>query len=161
MSTSIKIPTNIGELLEKEARRRGLTLDEYLVEVALKALDPPARLKEYIRASKELLEHAREELRKGNVRQAAEKVWGAAALTIKAYAEWREGRRLASHRELWEYKEILVSELGDWVGTTFREAHSMHICFYEGWCTQRDVEDTLKHVRKLVAEVEKAITKSS
>lgn len=34
----------------------------------------------------DLLEEAREELGKGNVRQAAEKLWGAAALAVKAHA---------------------------------------------------------------------------
>ncbi len=48
---------------------------------------------------------------KGDVQQAAEKLWGAAALAVKAYASWREGKRLASHRELWEYSKKLINEL--------------------------------------------------
>lgn len=43
-----------------------------------------------------LIGRAREELAKGNIRQAAENVWGAAALAVKAYAAWKEGRRLVS-----------------------------------------------------------------
>ncbi len=37
------------------------------------------------------MREAREEYRKGNVRQATEKVWEATALTVKAYAYWKEG----------------------------------------------------------------------
>ncbi|RLF08097.1 MAG: hypothetical protein DRJ64_01730 [Thermoprotei archaeon] len=44
------------------------------------------------------------ELRKRDVRQATEKVWGAVALTVKTYALWRERRSLPTHRDLWEYK---------------------------------------------------------
>lgn len=35
-------------------------------------------------------------------------------MAVKAYAEWREARRLASHRELWEYKRKMEKELGRW-----------------------------------------------
>jgi HEPN domain-containing protein len=69
----------------------------------------------YADAARDLLRQAREELEKGNFRQAAEKIWGAAALAVKAYAEWRKGRRLSSHGELWEYKRIMEREVGEWV----------------------------------------------
>ena len=34
---------------------------------------------------------------------------------MKAYAYWREGKRLASHGELWRYVDVLTEELGGWV----------------------------------------------
>ena len=43
-------------------------------------------------------------------------------MTIKAYAYWKDGRRLKSHRDLWEYKDKVADELGGWVGRLFREA---------------------------------------
>jgi len=61
-----------------------------VLEFVLRDLDPPERAKEYIEASKYLLEQAREELEKSNIEQTAEKVWGAATLAMKAYAEWLE-----------------------------------------------------------------------
>ncbi len=33
----------------------------------------------------------------------------------------------------------------------------MHVCFYEGWCTEEDVESTLKDIKRLVDEVAKRI----
>ena len=92
----------IAKKLEEEARKHDMTPEEYLLELLTQDLDPPEKAKEYIKASKELLEEAKEELQKGNVRQAAEKVWGSAALAVKAYAYWKEGKRLSSHGELWE-----------------------------------------------------------
>lgn len=98
-----------------------------------------------------------EELRKGDVGQAAEKVWGAAALAVKAYAEWRERRRLTSHGELWEYMRKMVKELGLWVREVWMYANGIHTCLYEGWCDKENVEEALKRVKKLVVEVESKV----
>ncbi len=64
---------------------------------------PEEQARSYIEAARSLLQQAGEELELGDVRQAAEKPWGAAALAVKAYASWREERRLHNHVELWEY----------------------------------------------------------
>ena len=111
------------------ARRKGLSIEEYVLELLLRDLDPQERAREYIEAARGLLEQAGEELGRGDAWQAAEKAWGAAALAVKAYAAWRDGRRLASHRELWEHSKRLMKELGDWVGDAWAHAASMHVCF--------------------------------
>ena len=116
-------------------------------------LDHKGKAVEYIKASEELLERAREEFRKDNVRQAAEKVWGATALAVKAYAYWREGRRLASHSEMWEYVEVLVGDVGEWVRDAWYAGNAMHTCFYEGWCKPGQVEAAMKRVEKLLKEI--------
>ena len=64
-------------------------------------LIPRERARGHVEAAEELLEQAREELGRGDGGQAAEKLLGAAALAVKAYAYWRESRRLVSHRGLW------------------------------------------------------------
>ncbi|RLG89097.1 MAG: hypothetical protein DRO18_00010 [Thermoprotei archaeon] len=156
-SVTVRLPRGVAKRLEREAKRVGLSLEEYILELALRDLDPSERVWGHIEASKDFLEQAKEELKEGNVRQAAEKVWGAAALSIKAYAEWKEGRRLASHKELWEYMRKLVRELGPWVREVWMYANSMHICFYEEWCDGEDVEEALKRVRKLVSEIGRRI----
>jgi len=91
-------------------------------------------------------------LRKGNARQVAEKLWGAAALVVKAYALWKEEMRLTSHGELWEYKGKLEDGLGELVSDSWYAASAMHTCFYEGWCTERDVAIAKKRVERLVKE---------
>ncbi|OYT56958.1 MAG: hypothetical protein B6U76_02290 [Desulfurococcales archaeon ex4484_217_2] len=157
MSTTIILPRTIIEHAKREAEKLGISLVEYLLELISSGMDPKDKALEYIKVAKELLEQVREEIGKGDLRQAAEKVWGAAALSIKAYAYWKECKRLASHGELWRYKEKVSKELGEWVREAWIMASSMHVCFYEGLCTRGDVEITYKHVERLVKEVEERI----
>jgi len=77
-------------------------------------------------------------------------------LAIKAYATWREGKRLTSRRELWEYEKTVVRELGEWIADAWYAGQSMHICFYEGWCSREHVEEALKRIEKLVNRVREA-----
>ncbi len=71
-----------------------MTLDEHVIDVLTQDLDPDARADVYMSASRSL--------ERGDLRQAAEKIWGSAALAVKAYAMRREGRVLTIHGELWE-----------------------------------------------------------
>jgi len=71
---SIKLPRSIVKRLEREAHKAGISVEEYLIEFLLRDLDPRDRAEGYIDAAKELLEQAKEELARGDVRQAAEKV---------------------------------------------------------------------------------------
>ena len=157
-SVAFRIPRSIAERLEKKARELGISLEEYVVELILRDLDPPERVRDYMETSKDLLEQAREELKKSNVRQATKKSCGAAALAVKAYAELRESRRLTSHRELWEYKRKMEREFGDWVSDVWAHASVMHICFYETWCSGDDVEKAVKRIERLVYEVERGVS---
>ncbi len=129
-------------------------LEEYLVDLVTRNLDPSERAQEYIEAAREFLERSREELRAGNIRQSAEKAWGAVALAVKAYAAWKEERILASHGELWRYILVLRRELGKWVSNAWNAGYSMHACFYEGWCSREHVEDAIEEIERLVKAVE-------
>ena len=66
----------------------------------------------YHSASRRLLEQAREELAKGDVRQSSEKGWGAAAQMVKAVADQR-GWEHAGHRQLFTAVRRLRDETGD------------------------------------------------
>ena len=159
MGEVVVLRGRLARRVREEAEKLGFSVDEYLVEVLSQGLDPRDRALEYIEAAEDLLGEAREELERGNVRQAAEKLWGAAALAIKAYAFWREGKRLTSHGELWEYKRRLGEELGEWVHDSWASATEMHVCFYEGWCSGKDVENAYKRIEKLVREVATLVKK--
>lgn len=89
-------------------------------------------------------------MRRGDVRQAAEKLRAAAVLAVEAYALYRDGKRLSSHRELWDYKGVLVKELGEWVHHSWMSANGTHTCFYEGWCAEDDAALSLRDIEKLV-----------
>ena len=153
MVESIVVRGVVARRLKEEAEKLDLSLEEYLLELLTQNLDPKDGAREYAEASEELLREAGKELEKGNVRQAAEKVWGAATLAVKAYALWKEDRRLIRHAELWEYKSVVAEDLGRWVRVAFQQASSMHTCFYEGWCDKVDVEEALRAVERLVKAV--------
>jgi len=155
----IEVPKVIFERVKKEAEKLGISLEEYIVELLSQDLNPRDRAKEYVEASKELLTTSEKEIAKSNVRQAAEKIWGACALAVKAYAYWREERRLASHRELWEYSKIVARELGNWVLEIWNQASGMHTCFYDEWCSREHVETALRAARKLIETISEKITK--
>ena len=153
----LALPEVIARELEEKARRAGVSVDEYLFDLVLRSDDPGAGARKYLEGARELLRQAREELERGDLRQASEKVWGACALAIKAHALARKGVRLESHGELWVYKNEVARELGDWVRIAFKLADSMHKNFYEGLATREDVEDALREVEKLVESVRGAL----
>ncbi len=157
MATSIVIPARIAERLRREARERGVCLEDLVLELLSKDMSDDERADSYVEAALALLEQAQEELAKGDLRQASEKVWGAAALAIKAHALAREGKRLTSHGGLWEHKENVAAELGEWVRDVWAHATSMHVNFYEGWATEADVREALRQVERLVRAVRTAI----
>ena len=74
----------IADKLREEASKRGLGVEEYLLELLTQGLNPRDGVREYVRASEELLAGTREELERGNIRQAAEKIWEASALAVRA-----------------------------------------------------------------------------
>ncbi len=87
---AIIIRGRVAKRVKEEAEKLGVSVDEYVIELLSQGLDPKDRAVEHVEAAKELLRDAREELEKGDARQAAEKLWGAGALAVKAYAYWRE-----------------------------------------------------------------------
>ena len=151
-SASIIVPKSVAKRVREEAEKLGISAEEYLLELVTQGLDPSNRAIGYIEVAKELLEQAKEGLEKDDVSQAAKRVWGAAALAVKAYAEWKDGKRLASHGDLWEYKRKMVKELGEWVNDSWAQANAMHICLYEGWCAREDIEEAIERIEKLLKE---------
>jgi len=153
----VTLPKFIIEELKERAGRAGVTVEEYLLDILVGDIDPVEGASKYIRGAEELIEQARQELKKNDLRQASEKIWGACALAIKAHALAKKGIKLESHRDLWIYKNEVARELGEWVRTVFRQADSMHKNFYENLATREDVEDVLKEVEKLVTALSKTL----
>lgn len=153
----LSLPEVLTKRLRKAAESAGISLEDYLLEVSLAGADPPERARAYAEAARELLSAAGEGLERGDLRQASEKAWGAAALAVKAYAYWREGVRLSSHGELWRYASKIAGELGDWVHDAWAQANAMHINFYEGWATAESVRQAHARVKRLVEELTRRI----
>jgi hypothetical protein len=153
----LSIPERIAERIRREAEKQGLAPEEYILEAITRDLDPDERAREYIESASALLEQAKEELQKGDLRQASEKVWGACALAIKAHAAARKGLVLKSHADLWLYKDEVANELGEWIRGAFLMADSMHKNFYEGLATAKDVTVALGEVEKLVKAIREVL----
>ncbi len=104
----------------------------------------------YHAASRELLGQARVELAAGDVRQASEKGWGAAAQMVKAISEKRE-REHRSHKALFDTVDLLVVETRDRrIHTTFHSANSLHANFYENWMSAEMVGEGLDEIEQFV-----------
>jgi len=145
------VPEKAYKRLRELAEAKGMGVEELVLDLVLEDADPAEVSEAYWEAAETLLRRAEEELGRGDLRQASEKIWGAAALAVKALAYEREGRRLASHGEMWEYVAQIAREAGDGqLRRLWRSATSMHINFYEGWATVEHVGDALDDVRALM-----------
>ena len=90
-------------------------------------------------ASGQLLRQAREELAAGDVRQASEKGWGAAAFMLKAIAEQR-GWEHGKHRRLSRVASRLRAETGDRdIYRWYQVADALHGNFYEDETVPEDI----------------------
>ena len=97
---------------------------------------------------------ARMHLAEGDLTQASEKGWGAAAVLVKAAAESR-GWRHDGHRNLWNVVRQLVGESGDTeLRLLFGYAQTMHINFYEAAMNREEVEEYLERVERLVGKLD-------
>lgn len=108
----------------------------------------------YHEASLRLLAQAESELADGDVRQASEKGWGAAALAVKAACERRAWRH-RTHRHLHEAVALLIEETGDVdLDGWFSTANRLHMNFYELYDGADYVSRALGEVRLFIAKLE-------
>lgn len=108
----------------------------------------------YAVKSREFLAQAADELDKGDLVQASEKLWGAAAQVVKSVAERRRWRH-DSHRALVQVVDRLVDETGDVaLRTAFQIAQSLHFNFYEGMHSQGFVAGSVSPIEEFVAKLE-------
>ena len=108
----------------------------------------------YLQTSRVFLRQAEEELAAGDLRQASEKAWGAAAQVVKAIAAQR-GWEHYTHAHLFQHVDRFSIELGSAeLGRLFRSANSLHVNFYEGDQTARAVRGGIEDVRLFVSELD-------
>ncbi len=106
----------------------------------------------YAERSAHYLRQASAELANGDLLQASEKGWGAAAQVIKAVAEER-GWDHSRHALLIRTTRRIVEETGDgdlWQG--FAMARELHENFYEGELGENDV---VLHLESVTSFIEK------
>ena len=106
----------------------------------------------YREASRRLLAQAHTELEAGDLQQASEKAWGAAAQIVKAASTLREWAH-NQHRDLWIATRELSNEAEDTeIHDLFGVAHNLHTNFYEN---TYDAQMVTLHIAKVVRLVEK------
>ena len=108
----------------------------------------------YREASRQLLAQAHAELDAGDLRQASEKAWGAAAQVVKAAAQIR-GWDHYSHRGLFVTVDQLVDEVGDPdIHNLFMFANGLHTNFYENAFSADSVARNLTRTEEFIAKVD-------
>ena len=96
------------------------------------------------------LARAQAYLADGDLLQASEKGWGAAAQMVKAVAEAR-GWDHSGHRQLHQAVERLAAETGQpELQSHFSEANTLHRNFYDGLLAAEDVRAYLESVERFV-----------
>jgi uncharacterized protein (UPF0332 family) len=106
---------------------------------------------QYSSAATQLLQQARQELARGDVRQASEKGWGAAAQAVKAVAEGR-GWEHKNHAALFRAVDRLAREKrNDKLNALFVAANGLHMNFYENWMPLGTVRVGVDEVAQFVA----------
>lgn len=111
----------------------------------------------YREASRHLLQQARIELAAGDVRQASEKGWGAAAQIVKAVANQR-GWEHRGHAQLFDVVDDLRAETRDReVRLLFDVASALHGNFYEDWRSSENVAEGLDDVERFLDKLDPLI----
>ena len=107
----------------------------------------------YLEASVLLLAQAETELAGGDVRQASEKGWGAAAQAVKAVAKQRDWPH-RSHASLYRTVDRLANETGDGsLSNLFQIANALHQNFYEDWDTPGNVGRAIDAMQSFVTKL--------
>lgn len=107
----------------------------------------------YATMSQRYIEQADEEFEKGDLGQASNKAWGAAALALKSIAE-RRGWNHNKHGLLYDISGQMADELGlPGMRARFRSANAMHQNYYEDWMAVDEVRDGIEDAKAYLREL--------
>jgi hypothetical protein len=155
------LPRKIEKKLREESEKRGVSVEELALDALVKGMnegiDPVERTELYLRLSEKYHRDAEELLARGDLVQASEKLWGSAALMVKAVAASR-GVLVSSYGELFSYVRRLGEELGNpELRRLFSVASTLHQNFYENWLSGDVVREYAEDVKQLVGELKKVV----
>ena len=116
----------------------------------------PESSEKYAAMSQRYIEQADEEFEKGDLGQASNKAWGAAALALKSIAE-RRGWNHNKHGLLYDISGQVADELAlPHLRARFRSANAMHQNYYEDWMAVDEVRDGIEDAKTYLRELEAA-----
>ncbi|MCC6019215.1 MAG: PaREP1 family protein [Candidatus Verstraetearchaeota archaeon] len=155
------LPKKIEKKLKEERERSGASIEELALEALCRGMDeridPLDRAELYARLSEKYLREADDLLAKKDHIQASEKLWGAAALMVKAVAA-SKGISISSHGELFSFvRRLGEEEKNPELRRLFSVASTLHQNFYENWLSEDVVKEYSEDVKQLVAELKKLI----
>jgi hypothetical protein len=155
------LPKKIEKKLKEECERSGASIEELALEALCRGMneriDPLDRAELYARLSEKYLREADDLLAKKDHVQASEKLWGAAALMVKAVAA-SKGISISSHGELFSFvRRLGEEEENPELRRLFSVASTLHQNFYENWLSGDVVREYSEDVKQLVAELKKLI----
>ena len=108
----------------------------------------------YAAMSRDFMAHAEDYVRRGDLAQASEKSWGAAACALKSIAEQR-GWNHQSHSLLNDISSQIADETSrPSLHDLFALARLMHQNFYENWEPTEVVEYAVGRVKEYSAELQ-------
>ena len=114
----------------------------------------PESPEKYAAMSQRYIEQAEEEFQKGDLSQASNKAWGAAALALKSIAE-RRGWNHNKHGLLYDISGQMADELGlPGLRARFRSTNAMHQNYYEDWMAIDEVRDGIEDAKAYLRELE-------
>ena len=120
------------------------------------AMLEPESSEKYAAMSQRYIEQADEEFEKGDLGQASNKAWGAAALALKSIAE-RRGWNHNKHGLLYDISGQMADELAKpKLRIMFRSANAMHQNYYEDWMAVEEVRDGIQTAKAYLRELEPA-----
>ena len=94
------------------------------------------------------------ELEAGDLRQASEKFWGAAAQAMKAVAS-RRGWEHKTHAHAYSAINNLTALTGDReIRGWFNHADALHTNFYEDWMDEADIRSHADDVNRLISRLD-------
>ncbi len=154
---SVTLPRKLSSRPREKAQEIGTFPEELTVELILQGLneelDPEELVEHYQALSEKYLAEARELLKKGDLVQTSEKLWGATALAVKAVAAKR-GLKLERHGSLWNFVSKLSKEKGDEnIITLFIVANGLHRNFYEDQMNKESLEVAIKNIEQLIGKL--------
>ena len=154
LELTLILPKKIETKLRKESEKSGMSIEEIALEALCRGLneemDSSDRAELYVSLSKKYLKEADDLLTKGDYIQAPEKLWGAAALMVKALAA-SQGILISSHGELFSFVRKLGEEKKNpELRRLFSVASTLHQNFYEGWLQEDVIKEYSEDVKQLV-----------
>lgn len=157
ISASIILPKKLSEKLKEKAAEAGYLPDELCAELLCTSLneelEPEDLIEQYQVLSDKYFNDAKELLEEDDLVQTSEKLWGAAALTVKMVAVKR-GLKLEEQGSLWDFLNTLSKERKDkQIIRLFYTASALHQNFYEAQMNKEVLEIALGDVEILITKL--------